>query len=203
VVSSLQALGVRAQFVAGDVSSEAHIESAVAAATSLGPLHVAFNNAGIEGTLGPITEVTPATFDEVFAVNVRGTLLAMKHEIRAMLAHGGGVIVNTSSIVGHGAFPGCGVYTASKHAVVGLTKTAALEYGRQGIRVNSVAPGPIGTDMLDRFSGGDTSVMAKSNPMGRIGRVEEIAAAVLFLAGDSAPFVNGHELVVDGGHLAN
>jgi NAD(P)-dependent dehydrogenase (short-subunit alcohol dehydrogenase family) len=203
VAAAVQAAGAQARFVQGDVTDEAHIAAAVAAATQAGPLHVAFNNAGIEGQLAPITEVDARAIDEVFAVNVRGVLLGMKHEIPALIAAGGGTIINTTSIVGHIAFPGCAIYTASKHAVVGLTKTAALEYARQGIRVNSIAPGPIATDMLDRFAGGDTSSIAAGNPTGRIGTVDEIAAAVLFLASDNCKFLNGHELIVDGGFVAN
>jgi NAD(P)-dependent dehydrogenase (short-subunit alcohol dehydrogenase family) len=202
VVAAAEAIGVLAQFVQGDVTDEDHIRAAVAAVGKFGPLHVAFNNAGIEGEQGPITEVAAETFDEVFAVNVRGVLLGMKHEVPALLAAGGGVIINNTSILGQIAFPGSAVYAASKDAVVGLTKSAALEYGRAGIRVNSIAPGPIATNMLDQFAGGDTSWLAAANPMGRIGQVEEIAAAALFLASDGCKFLNGHELIVDGGFMA-
>jgi NAD(P)-dependent dehydrogenase (short-subunit alcohol dehydrogenase family) len=206
LVEEIRAMGFsgQVQFIAGDVVEEAHLEEVVKQAENFGPLTVAFNNAGIEGELGPLTEVTSATFDQVFGVNVRGLMLALKHQLRAMLAHGqGGSIINNGSIVGTIAFPHCGIYTASKHAVLGLTKTAALEYGRQGIRVNAVSPGPIGTDMLDRFSGGNTDPMAEGNPMGRIGRPTEIAEAVLYLASDRSPFINGTNLIIDGGYTAN
>jgi NAD(P)-dependent dehydrogenase (short-subunit alcohol dehydrogenase family) len=172
-----------------------------------GRLDAAFNNAGIEGEIGkPTHEQSVANYRSVMDINVLGVLLAMKHEIGAMLKNGGGSIVNNASVGGLVGFPGVSVYVASKHAVLGLTKTAALEYAKQGIRVNAVSPGGIETPMLNRFTGGPgtdfSNQLAGMHPIGRVGRPEEIAEAVVWLCSDKASFVSGVSLAADGGFTA-
>ncbi|MGL6096621.1 MAG: glucose 1-dehydrogenase [Fimbriiglobus sp.] len=206
VVAEITAAGGTAAFVAADVAKEADVKNLVAATVAkFGRLDVAFNNAGVE-LMGPLLDVTEADFRRVFDVNVWGVLTAMKYEIPELLKAGGGAIINTSSIAGHVGMAGAGVYIATKHAVEGLTKSAALEFAKQGVRVTAVAPAAIVTDMLDRFTGGRDSDAGKGlaamHPVGRMGRPEEIAAAVLYLASDRAKFVTGISLPVDGGFLA-
>src|SRR5215831_4041805 len=174
---------------------------------TFGALHIAFNNAGTEGQFGLLTtEQTVEHYHQVCDINIRGVLLSMKHEIPAMLRSGGGAIVNNSSVGGHIGFPGSSVYVASKFAVIGLTKTAGLEFARQGIRVNSVSPGPIQTEMFDRaFGEGETDLkktIATQTPIGRIGTPEEIASAVLWLSSPGAAFITGQDITVDGGYTA-
>jgi NAD(P)-dependent dehydrogenase (short-subunit alcohol dehydrogenase family) len=174
---------------------------------AFGALHIAFNNAGTEGQFGLLTtEQTVEHYHQVCDINIRGVLLSMKHEIPAMLQSGGGAIVNNSSAAGHIGFPGAAVYVASKFAVIGLTKTAALEFAKQGIRVNGVSPGTIQTEMFDRaFGEGETDTkktIATQNPVGRIGTVEEIASAVLWLSSPGAAFTTGQDIIVDGGYTA-
>jgi len=208
VVGHIKQNGGEARFVRTDVTDEAQVAALVQATLSAyGRLDAAFNNAGIEGEVGkPTHEQSLANYHQVMNINVLGVLLAMKHEIPAMLKTGGGAIVNTSSVGGLIGFPGVGVYVASKHAVLGLTKSAALEYATQGIRVNAVSPGGIVTPMLDRFTGGQDSEFFKQleamHPVGRAGRPEEIAEAVLWLCTDKASFVTGQSLTVDGGFTA-
>ncbi len=200
--------GGSALFVQTDVVREEDIIALVEKTVrSFGGLHIAFNNAGIEGQFGPLTtEQTVEHYQRVCDINIRGVLLSMKHEIPAMLRSGGGAIVNNSSVGGHIGFPGASVYIASKFAVIGLTKTAALEFARQGIRVNSVSPGSIQTEMFDRALGeGETDVkktIATLNPVGRIGTPEEIASAVLWLSSPGAAFTTGQDIIVDGGYTA-
>lgn len=206
VVDEIAKAGGTAHFVPADVAKETDVKRLVdATVAKYGRLDVAFNNAGVE-LLGPITEVTEADYRRVFDVNVWGVLASMKHEIPAMLKTGGGAIINTSSIGGHIGMAGAGVYIATKHAVEGLTKTAALEYAKQGIRVTAVAPAAVETDMIDRFAGPEGSDSRKGltamHPVGRMGKAEEIAAAVLYLASDAAKFTTGISLPVDGGMLA-
>ena len=174
---------------------------------TFGALHIAFNNAGTEGQFGLLTtEQTVEHYHQVCDINIRGVLLSMKHEIPAMLQSGGGAIVNNSSVGGHIGFPGSSVYVASKFAVIGLTKTAALEFAKQGVRVNSVSPGPIQTEMFDRaFGEGETEMkktIATQTPVGRIGTPEEIASAVLWLSSPGAAFITGQDITVDGGYTA-
>jgi len=169
-----------------------------------GRLDVAFNNAGIE-IGGPLDQVTEEQYRRTFDINVWGVLNSMKYEIAAMLKTGGGAIVNTSSVAGHIGLPQSSIYTATKHAVEGLTKAVAVEFAKQGIRVNSVAPGAIDTEMVDRFVGkeGEQRDWLRSlHPVGRFGASEEIAAAVLYLASDAAKFTTGTSLLVDGGMTA-
>ena len=198
--------GGDAHFVQTDVTQEDQVRRLVDETVErYGRLDIAFNNAGIEHG-GPVTEFTEEDYRKVFNVNVLGVFLSQKYEIPAMLKSGGGVIINTSSILGRIAMPGAAVYNASKHAVEGITKTTALELAEKGIRVNSVTPGAIAIDMIDRFAGEEGTEgrrqLASQHPMGRLGEAKEIAAAVLYLASDSASFTTGISLPVDGGYLA-
>jgi NAD(P)-dependent dehydrogenase (short-subunit alcohol dehydrogenase family) len=200
--------GGQGLFIKGDVTREADVEVLVAQTLSTyGRLDAAFNNAGIEGEVGKQThEQSVVNYRSVMDINVLGVLLAMKYEIAALLKNGGGSIVNNASVGGLVGFPGASVYVASKHAVMGLTRTAALEYAKQGIRVNAVSPGGIETPMLHRFTGGAGTdffnQLAGSHPVGRLGRPEEIAEAVLWLSSDKASFVTGQSLTADGGWTA-
>ena len=203
--AAIVAAGGEARFVRADVAVEAEVKMLVKeTVATYGRLDLAFNNAGLD-ILGPLSEVTEADYRQLFDVNLWGVLAAMKHEITEMLKTGGGAIVNTSSVAGHVGAPNFGLYAASKHAVEGLTKTAALEYARRGIRVNSIAPAFIETPMVDRLVGDATDQregLAMLVPAGRIGRVEEVANAVLFLLSDASHFVTGDSLRIDGGWLA-
>jgi NAD(P)-dependent dehydrogenase (short-subunit alcohol dehydrogenase family) len=206
VVAEIKKAGGVAHFIQADVAKEADVKRLVEATLAkFGRLDIAFNNAGVE-SMGPITEVSEAEYRRIFDINVWGVIASMKYEIPAMLKTGGGAIINTSSIAGHVGMGGVSVYIGSKHAVEGLTKSAAMEYATQGIRVTAVAPAGIATDMLDRFAGGEDSEQAKAfaarHPVGRFGRSEEVAAAVLYLASDEAKFTTGISLPVDGGWLA-
>ena len=205
VVAEIKAAGGEATFVKADVAIEADVAALVAKTVeTYGRIDVAFNNAGIELT-GAIVDVKEEDYRRTFDINVWGVITSMKHEIPVMLKQGAGVIINTSSVAGHIGLAGASVYVASKHAVEGLTKAAALEYAKQGIRVNSVAPAVIETDMFDRFTGGNeeaANYMRSLHPVGRAGRQEEIANPVLFLASDAASFITGLSLNVDGGFLA-
>lgn len=200
--------GGQGLFVKADVSQERDVEQLLARTIeTYGHLDAAFNNAGVEGEVGKQThEQSLTNYRTVMDINVLGVLLAMKHEVAAMLKNGGGAIVNNASVGGVIGFPGASVYVASKHAVVGLTKTAALEYAKQGIRVNAVLPGGIETPMLNRFTGGPGTdffnQLAGMHPVGRLGRPEEIAQAVLWLCSPNASFVTGLSLTADGGWTA-
>jgi NAD(P)-dependent dehydrogenase (short-subunit alcohol dehydrogenase family) len=200
--------GGQGLFIKGDVTNESEVEKLIAQTVErYGRLDAAFNNAGIEGEVGKQThEQSVANYHSVMDINVLGVLLAMKHEVAAMLKNGGGAIVNNASVGGVIGFPGASVYVASKHAVLGLTKTAALEYAKQGIRVNAVLPGGIETPMLNRFTGGPGTdffnQLAGMHPLGRLGRPEEIAEAVLWLCSNKASFVTGLSLTADGGWTA-
>lgn len=206
VVAEIKAAGGEATFVKADVAVEADVAALVAkTVATYGRLDVAFNNAGVELT-GAIVDANEADYRRVFDINVWGVITSMKHEIPVMLKQGAGVIINTSSVAGHVGMAGASIYVASKHAVEGLTKAAALEYAKLGIRVNAVAPAAIETDMMNRFTGGGNeealSYMRSLHPVGRLGRSEEIANPVLFLASDAASFITGASLNADGGLLA-
>jgi len=198
----LRALGAEAEFVQADVRHESDVQKLVDKAVArFGRLDIAVNNAGTEGVRGPITAQDAESYAATFDTNVLGVLLSMKHELRVMQVQGSGSIVNISSTMGHRGAANASLYTASKHAVEGLTKSAALEAAASGIRVNAIAPGPVETAMLDRFTGGadKTAGMKAAVPMNRLGRPEEIADAVTFLASDRAGFITGQVLYVDGG----
>jgi len=205
VVDEIRKLGGDAAFVRADVAKDADVKAMVDfTVEKYGRLDVAFNNAGVEWT-GPLDQATEAEYRRVFDINVWGVLNSMRHEIPVMLKNGGGAIVNNSSVAGHVGLAQVSVYIASKHAVEGLTKSIALEFAKQNIRVNAVAPGVIATDMLDRFAGKEGEMrdsLISIIPVGRIGAGEEIAAAVLYLCSDDAKFTTGTSLVVDGGYLA-
>jgi NAD(P)-dependent dehydrogenase (short-subunit alcohol dehydrogenase family) len=202
VVSEGKRAGGSVTFFKGDITKNEDVQKAVETVLDkYGPLNVAFNNAGVE-LLAPLDKVTEGAFRRVFDINVWGVLNSMKHEVSAMLKSGGGAIINNSSVFGHLGFPNSSVYVASKHAVEGLTKAIALEFAKQDVRVNSVAPGAVATDMVQRIAGGEAAAwegIKAAHPVGRIGTVEEIAAAVLYLASDWSKFTVGASLVVDGG----
>lgn len=198
--------GGEALAVAVDVADAEQVESMVARTIEThGRLDFAFNNAGIEGVAAMAHEYTEENWDRLISVNLKGVWLCMRAEIREMLERGGGAIVNCSSIAGLVGFPATPAYTASKHGVVGLTRSAALDYAQRGIRINAVCPGVIDTAMIDRFTHGSEEAEAQlvsSEPMGRMGRPEEIADAVIWLCSDGSSFVTGQALAVDGGFVA-
>jgi NAD(P)-dependent dehydrogenase (short-subunit alcohol dehydrogenase family) len=206
LAAELRRAGGRAQFVNCDMLEERAIAAAVEhAVKEFGALHIAFNNAGIEGEQGATADCSNENWRRVIDVNLRGVWWCMKHEIPAMLNAGGGAIVNCSSIAGVVGFPNIPAYVASKHGVIGLTKTAALECASRKIRVNAVCPGVIQTPMIDRFVQHDAEAKAAlvaGEPMERVGQPEEIASAVLWLCSPGASFTTGHALVVDGGWVA-
>jgi NAD(P)-dependent dehydrogenase (short-subunit alcohol dehydrogenase family) len=198
--------GGKASFLRTDVTRSDDVKALVLhALDTFGGLHAAFNNAGMEGTPAYIVEASDDNFDRIMNANVKGVWLSLKAEIEHMLQNGGGAIVNNASIAELIGYPSMAAYTASKHAVMGLTKTAALEYGKQGVRVNAVCPGAIQTEMFDRFTGNDASTieyMTSLHPIGRLGKPEEIADTVVWLCSDEATFVLGQGIAVDGGFTA-
>jgi NAD(P)-dependent dehydrogenase (short-subunit alcohol dehydrogenase family) len=205
LAAELRGLGAEAEFIKADVRDDGEMEALVDRTVArFGRLDVAVNNAGTEGQPGPLTEQTAASLAATFDTNVLGTVLGLKHELRVMVAQGHGAIVNISSTYGHGGGANASVYAASKHAVEGLTKSAALEVAATGVRVNAVAPGPIETEMLNRFTGNaaNKAGLLSGVPMKRGGKPQEIAAAILFLTSDKASFVTGQILGVDGGKSA-
>ena len=206
LAAELRALGTEAEFVRADVRHEADVRNLIDRTVErFGRIDVAVNNAGTEGELGPIVEQSSANYETTFAVNVLGTLLSLKHEMRVMLPQRSGSIINLSSIGGQVGMAGASVYVASKHAVEGLTKSAALEGAAAGVRVNAVAPGPVETQMLDRFVSGSDEAKARflaAIPAGRASTPEEIAQTIVFLASDKAKYLTGQRIAVDGAFTA-
>ncbi len=205
LVAEIRELGAEAEFIRSDVRHEEDVRGLVDKTVArFGRLDVAVNNAGTEGVPGPVTDQTAESYAATFDTNVLGTLLSMKHELRVMLPRGSGSIVNVSSTYGHTGAAGASIYSASKHAVEGLTKSAALEAAASGVRINMVAPGPVETGMLKRFTGTDErkAGLAATVPLKRIGRPEEIAQTITFLASDKASFITGASYLVDGGKTA-
>jgi NAD(P)-dependent dehydrogenase (short-subunit alcohol dehydrogenase family) len=205
LAGELQKLGAEAEFLPCDVRHEDDVRSLIDKTVSrFGRLDVAVNCAGTEGTPGPVTEQSAETYAATFDTNVLGTLLSMKYEMRVMLAQGSGSIVNISSTYGRRGAAGASLYSASKHAVEGLTKSAALEGAPSRVRVNMVAPGPIDTGMLKRFTGTDErkAGLTATVPLKRVGTPEEIAQTIVFLASDKASFITGASYPVDGGKSA-
>lgn len=209
-VALIEKSGGTATFVAADVSKPADVAQLIASSVqTYGKIDCAVNNAGIEGKINPFVEQSEENFDAIIAVNLKGTFLCLQAEIDAMQKSGGGAIVNLASVAGLIGFPGLSPYVASKHGVIGLTKNAALEYARSGIRVNAVCPGGIDTRMLDSLAeqstGGAQSsseMMAPLHPMGRIGKPQEVADLIVWLCSTRASFVTGAAIPVDGGYVA-
>jgi NAD(P)-dependent dehydrogenase (short-subunit alcohol dehydrogenase family) len=205
LADELRGLGTEAVFIRADVRDENAVRALVDQTVErFGRLDAAVNNAGTEGHPGPVTEQTAESYAATFDTNVLGTLLSMKHELRVMQEQGGGSIINLSSTFGHRGGRGASLYSASKHAVEGLTKSAALEAAAFGVRVNAIAPGPTETGMLDRFTGSAErkAAMATGVPMQRVGTADEVAAMIVLLSSDKASFTTGQVLSVDGGKSA-
>lgn len=202
----VKAAGGQALFVKSDASKAAEVDALInRVVETYGRLDCAFNNAGIEGAMAQTADCSEETWDRTIAINLKGVWLCMRAEIPQMLKQGGGTIVNTASVAGLVGFMGLPAYVASKHGVVGLTKTAALEYAKQGIRVNAVCPGAIQTPMVERLFNAQPQIaegFTAMEPVGRIGKPEEIAEAVVWLCSDAASFVTGHSMTVDGGLVA-
>jgi NAD(P)-dependent dehydrogenase (short-subunit alcohol dehydrogenase family) len=203
VIDELEALGGEAIFVKTDVSKEREVKAMIERTlATFGRLDCAFNNAGIVQAPTPLPDQTEETYDQIMDINVKGVWLSLKHEIPAMLKTGGGAIVNNSSVGGLVGFATAPVYVASKHAVIGLTKSVALEYATQHVRVNAVAPGTIETRMFRDFAPEVRQMLESAHPMGRIGQPEEIASTVVWLCSDGASFVTGQTVPIDGGYTA-
>lgn len=205
-VRLIQQGGGEALFCKVDVSRAAEVEALIAKAVkTYGRLDCAYNNAGIEGSAATTTDYAEEEWERVIAINLKGVWLCMKYEIPYLLKQGGGAIVNTASAAGLVGFRGGAAYVASKHGVVGLTKTAALEYAKAGVRVNAVCPGAIDTPMMGRITGHRpqrAERMAASAPVGRMGTPQEIAESVVWLCSEAASFVTGQAMAVDGGITA-
>jgi NAD(P)-dependent dehydrogenase (short-subunit alcohol dehydrogenase family) len=205
-VALITAAGGEAQFMKADVAKPAEVDALIAqVVAAYGRLDCAFNNAGIEGSMTSTLDCSEENFDRTIAINLKGVWLCMKAEIAQMLKQGGGAIVNTASVAGLVGFAGLPAYVASKHGVVGLTKTAALEYAKSGIRINAVCPGGIQTPMLERLFQSQPQAgeaIAAMEPVGRLGKPEEIAEATVWLCSDAASFVTGLPMAVDGGLIA-
>lgn len=206
LVVELRALGAQAEFVRADVTKETDVDALVRHTVDrFGRLDVAVNNAGTEGQLGPIAGQTQENYRATFDTNVLGVLLSLKYELPIMLKQGSGSVINLSSVAGQVGMAGASVYVASKHAVEGLTKSAALEVASSGVRVNAVAPGPVQTDMLERFTGGNADAKAgllAMMPAKRGATPDEIAQTIVFLASDKARYLTGQSIAVDGGYTA-
>lgn len=206
VEADFRALGLDVRFQSCDVTSAASVEALVAfAVAEFGRIDCAVNNAGIETRHAKLAEHDDDEFDRALAVNLRGAYLCMKHELRQMLAQGGGTIVNVASVAGLGGAPTLGGYAASKHGVMGLTRTAAIEYAKRGIRVNAVCPSYTNTDMVQRMlerNPGLRDALVNASPMKRLGEPEEVGLAIAWLCSEESSFVNGQGLALDGGLTA-
>jgi NAD(P)-dependent dehydrogenase (short-subunit alcohol dehydrogenase family) len=205
LAAELRELGAEAEYIRADVSIEDDVRALVdGTVAAFGQLDVAVNNAGFTGSRGPLATQTLEAYNAVFDTNVRGVFFSLKHELRVMTGQGFGSIVNLSSTFGERGGAGAALYSASKHAVNGFTRSAALEVAAQGIRVNAVAPGPVATDGLGRFAGSQegAAAMAATVPAGRLGHVDEIADVIKFLASDDARFLTGQIVAVNGGKTA-
>jgi NAD(P)-dependent dehydrogenase (short-subunit alcohol dehydrogenase family) len=205
LVAELRTLGAEAEFVRSDVRHEEEVRKLIDKTVErFGRLDAAVNNAGTEGTPGPVTEQTAESFAATFDTNVLGTLLSMKHELRVMLPQGSGSIVNVSSAYGSVGAAGASVYVASKHAVEGMTKSAALEVAGTGVRVNVVAPGTTYTGLLTRFTSTDKNkaALVSTVPVKRLATSEEIAHVITFVASPNASYMTGASIPVDGGMIA-
>ncbi|KQQ85664.1 glucose 1-dehydrogenase [Aureimonas sp. Leaf324] len=193
-------VGAKALVLACDVSEPAQVEKSIGRVVeTFGRLDIAFNNAGVENEAAPVAEIDLEDWDRILDINLRGTFVCMKHELAQMVRQGGGVVINTSSGAGVRGVAGGAAYAASKHAIIGLTKSAALDYAKSNIRVNAILPGNIETPMMDRFTGGDIQKAIDLEPVGRLGKPEEIADAVLWMSADLGAFVTGAAIAVDGG----
>ena len=202
-VGQIEQAGGRATFIRADVAQAAEVEALVAKTVeTYGRLDCAYNNAGIAGRTARVADDSEQNWERILAINLKGVWLCLKYEIAHMLTQGGGAIVNTASDAGLIGLRRAGAYVASKHGVVGLTRTAALEYAKANIRVNAVCPGPIDTPMLREASERVIDAMATAQPNGRLGQPREIAEAAVWLCSDAASFVTGHPMPVDGGYLA-
>jgi NAD(P)-dependent dehydrogenase (short-subunit alcohol dehydrogenase family) len=205
-LKQIHTVGGEAIFIRCDVSKDSDVRAMVEQVIArFGRLDFAFNNAGIEGETAPTHEVTEENWNRVIDINLKGAWLCMKYELPHMLQQGKGVIVNCSSIAGLVGFPGIAAYAASKHGLLGLTKTAALEYAQSGVRINAICPGVIKTPMIDRFiekNNTTEEAMASGEPIGRMGTPEEVAEGAVWLCSDAASFITGHPLVADGGWVA-
>ena len=206
LVAELRALGAQAEYVRADVTKDTDVDALIRRTVErFGRLDVAVNNAGTEGQLGPIAGQTQENYRATFDTNVLGVLLSLKYQLPVMLKQGSGSVINLSSVAGQVGMAGASVYVASKHAVEGLTKSAALEVAESGVRVNAVAPGPVQTDMLERFTGGNADAKAgllAMMPAKRGGTTDEIAQTIVFLASDKAKYLTGQSIAVDGGYTA-
>ena len=205
LATELRELGAEAEYVRADVRIEEDVHNLVDQPIKrFGRIDVAVNNAGTEGKPGPLIDQTVESYTTTFDTNVLGTFLALKHELKVMIPQGSGSIINISSTLGQKTTPGASIYAATKHAVEGLTKTAALEAASANVRVNAVAPGPIDTGMLERFTGSaeKKAGLIAGVPLKRMGRPEEVAQTILFLASDNAPFITGQIYGIDGGKMA-
>jgi NAD(P)-dependent dehydrogenase (short-subunit alcohol dehydrogenase family) len=205
-VAQIRAAGSQGLFIRADVSKAQDVQMMIERTVeTFGRLDCAVNNAGVEQLVTPLVNQTEAEFDRIISVNVKGVWLSMKDEIEQMLTQGGGAIVNMSSVSGLIGVGGVEIYAASKHAVLGLTKSAAMEFAKSGIRINAVCPGAVKTEMFERITSGASEIaelFKAAHPVGRMGEPEEIASAVLWLCSQGASFMTGQTVTVDGGFTA-